>query len=436
VRFAQQRWREAASLAHEAVDLNGADGYAWDVLGSSRFVLGDLTGALDAWNQVQRPRIDRVQIDGLAHTRYSLMAGLIGLTPGAPLTSHDLLMARRRVEQLPDREASRVAYRPDGDGFALVTVDVLERSRAPRGVAEWAAAGVQTIVNREAAVVVPGFSGQGEVWRASWRWWDERPRVAFGFSAPVRRWVPGIWHVSFVREGQTYRTNGSAGLVREERTSGTVGVANWLTPQLRYEAAAGLDDWDASAARPFLGGTIERRFLNDRAAIAASGTVWLGVEDAARFERGSIGAWARSSTSPRGFVTSIQGVVDAVSDGAPLALWSGAGEGRARPALLRGHRLLHRGVVDGSIFGRQLASVNAEGVQWLRRPALVPIGIAGFVDIAGVRRRLTPAAKSWQVDAGVGLRAKLPGLDGTLRVDYGRGLRDGEHALTIGWSVR
>src|SRR5215510_10666229 len=48
VRFSQRRWRDAATLAERATMLNKADAYAWDVLGSSRFILDDGHGALDA----------------------------------------------------------------------------------------------------------------------------------------------------------------------------------------------------------------------------------------------------------------------------------------------------------------------------------------------------------------------------------------------------
>lgn len=436
VRFAQKRWGEAASLAQAAVGLNGNDRYAWDVLGSSRFVQNDLTGALDAWNHVQRPQIDRVQIDGLRHTRYSLMAELLRLSPNTPLTTDDFLMARRRVEQLPDRAASRVAYRPDTDGFALVTVNIVERPRAPHGLAEWTAAGVQTIVDRQITAVVPGFSGQGEVWYGSWRWWDQRPRLALGFAAPRRGWLPGIWRVDFAREAQTYEVSQAGDVVREEQTEGRASVTSWLTPHLRYEASAGLDAWNGNAKTAFVGATVERRFLDDRASIMAQATAWLGVSHADGFQTGSVGAWARTSTNPHGFVIDVHGALDVASDAAPLATWSGAGDGRARPGLLRAHRLLTNGIVAGAVFGRQVAYANAEGVQWLQRPALVPVGIAAFLDVAGARDRLaTSADEPWQADVGVGIRARLPGRDGTLRVDYGVGLRDGRNAVTVGWNV-
>jgi hypothetical protein len=38
-----------------------------------------------------------------------------------------------------------------------------------------------------------------------------------------------------------------------------------------------------------------------------------------------------------------------------------------------------------------------------------------------------------QFDIGAGLRVKLPGASGALRVDVAHGLRDGADALTLGW---
>ena len=38
-------------------------------------------------------------------------------------------------------------------------------------------------------------------------------------------------------------------------------------------------------------------------------------------------------------------------------------------------------------------------------------------------------------DVGIGLRLKVPGANGTLRVDLGYGLRDAAHALTVGWKL-
>src|SRR5205809_210291 len=63
VRFAQRRWRDAADFARQAVVLDASDAYAWDVLGSSLFMQDDAAGALRAWNQIGKPRVDRLEID-------------------------------------------------------------------------------------------------------------------------------------------------------------------------------------------------------------------------------------------------------------------------------------------------------------------------------------------------------------------------------------
>jgi hypothetical protein len=38
-----------------------------------------------------------------------------------------------------------------------------------------------------------------------------------------------------------------------------------------------------------------------------------------------------------------------------------------------------------------------------------------------------------QIDLGGGLRIKIPGAEGVLRVDAAHGMRDGANALTVGW---
>src|SRR5205085_6071869 len=86
VRFAQQRLPEAIALAERAVRLNPADRYAWDVLGSSLFIQNDARGALRAWAHAGKLKVDRLRIDGLTLTRYSLVAQALDLQPNTLLT--------------------------------------------------------------------------------------------------------------------------------------------------------------------------------------------------------------------------------------------------------------------------------------------------------------------------------------------------------------
>jgi hypothetical protein len=56
------------------------------------------------------------------------------------------------------------------------------------------------------------------------------------------------------------------------------------------------------------------------------------------------------------------------------------------------------------------------------------------VDTAGADDRLSFVhGRAFQVDAGIGLRVRVPGRSGVFRVDYARGLRDGARAWVIGW---
>src|SRR5262249_55747718 len=166
-----------------AAKLDSHDAYNWELLGSSRFLLNDPIGALDAWNHVGKPRVDSIQIEGLRRTRSSVLTEALRVSPDTLLTPQLFRLAERRLEELPDHAATRVGYRPEADGFATVNVGIAERATRPNGSVEWAAEAVRTIVDREITVAIPGRSGQGEMWSASWRWWNDRPRAAVAASA-------------------------------------------------------------------------------------------------------------------------------------------------------------------------------------------------------------------------------------------------------------
>ena len=89
--------------------------------------------ALRAWNQVGKPRIDSVRIEGLERTRHALVTEALDLRSSALLTEQSFLRAERRLAQLPDRASARMSFAPQSDGFASVDVAVAERRSRPRG---------------------------------------------------------------------------------------------------------------------------------------------------------------------------------------------------------------------------------------------------------------------------------------------------------------
>jgi Peptidase_C39 like family len=435
VRFAQRRWSDAASLAREALRRDSRDAYALDVLGSSLFMQNDDVGALRAWNQIGKPRVNRVRIEGLHHTRYQTVAEVMAIQPNMLLTAGLFDRARRRLSELPDHATTRLAVRPEADGFATVDVVVVELAAIPRGFVEWAGAVARTAANREIDVSVPGVSGQGEVWSAGWRWWSHRPGVSVGFAAPRVRRLPGVWRFDGTWQSDTFG-GAQASRVIETRTHGGLTVSDWLSGSLRYAVTTGMDAWTGGRKAASIGGALEHVAFNDRLSLSIDATQWAPVTGGAAF--GSVGARAiaQSSNDRRGWVTLGAIGLDRVSDAAPFALWPGAGEGLVRTPLLRAHPLLSDGIVDltaSSAFGRTLTYGSAEEQRWFERPTLVRFGVAGFVDVARATRQAAAGGTPVQVDLGVGLRLKIPGQPGVLRADIAHGLRDGSNALTFGW---
>jgi hypothetical protein len=438
VRFAQRRWKDAASLSRAALVREPTDAYALDVLGSSLFMQDDQVGALRAWNRIDRPRVNLVRIAGVRHTRHQTIAETLGIQPNMLLTADVFEHARRRLEALPDRSTVRLALRPEADGFASVDVVVVERTGVPRTTADWTAAGARALATQSVAVTLPGGTGQGELWSAEWRFWQNRPRVGLAFETARAGRLPGVWRMDASWDRESFSPAGAASVapIQESRLHGALTVSNWLTPRLRYSISGGFDTWNGNRKAAVFGGAIERRWFGDRAAIDVHANDWIAVGGSRGFQ--SLG-WqlnVRSSTELRGWVARATGGADRVTNATPLGLWPGAGDGQTRAPLLRAHPLTEDGVIalgSSAAFGRSLTYGSAEIQRWFERPWLAHVGMAGFVDIACAARREAGDMSPVHVDIGTGLRLRIPGLAGALRIDGAHGLRDGDNALTLGW---
>lgn len=439
VRFAQRRWNEAGDLAREALQRDQGNSYAADVLASSRFMLDDVDGALSAWNLAGRPRLDSIQITGLTRTRYALLAEALGLETDQLLHADAFRLARRRLESMPDVASSRLSIRPMDDGFAVVDAAVAERASLPTTPVQAGAVGAKAVINREVTLRVPGRTGQGETWTGSWRWWQNRPAAALEFAAPIVGGPGGVWHVGLSWDAQTYAQDPQAPS-REERLRGTIEASSWLAPDTRVSVTSSVDNWQrsggSSARTVGIGGEVEQRFASDRVAARLGATHWFGMGGATGFTAADPSLSFRNTRSAAPFVLMASAGASLATEHAPLALWGGAGEGHAREALLRAHPLLDDGRVEGPVFGRRVVYATVESQHWMRRPSIVRVGVAGFVDAATASSRQPLAqGEPSQVDAGAGLRLRVPGMNGQLRADYARGLRDGAQAWSIGWSA-
>lgn len=419
------RWEAAARLARAAVDRDPRDEHAWRILATSAYVGGDPAAALAAWNEIGEPVIDLVTVQGLDRTRHAAATALLDLAANTQLTSGGLAAAARRLESLPAAEAARVTYRPIGGGRANVEAVVVERPRFPSTRGSLATAGLSLLTDRELSLGVSSLTGGGDRATVAWRWWEERPRLALTYQAPTRL---GVWRTEIFTEKQTYGEE--AAPVVEGRRGGGISLSNWTPTLLRWEVGAGLDNWRDRGQTATLTASLDQRLAGDNVSLRGAGTLLVG--SFAGWSAGAAASW-RSNARREGWVLLAGAGADLASRDAPLALWPGAGTGHGRGPLLRAHPLLDDGRISSAVFGRQVYHGTAEARRW-GRPVMKVLRVAPaiFVDTARAADRRGPGA-AWHVDAGVGLRLAFPG-SGVLRLDVGKGLRDGETAWSIGWT--
>ena len=426
VRVLQKNWSRAAADARAALAIDPSDEHAARTLAASLYVAGDSIGALSAWNRLGEPTVDLVDVRGLDRTRYTVAEGALRLRTETRLTPGRLTRAARRLDSMPSAMGSSVAYTPRDDGLAQVTAAVIERPVLPTTPAAAAATAVRAATDRELQLNIVSPTGGGERWFASWRWWEARPRVAFGLEAPAP--FGGTWHVSAADERESYGFRSA--VFQERRRTLAIGVSDWITATWQWETELVGERWLSGSGT---GATAALRYqaTDDRLVFGARGGVWSIASSA---WTGSAFAEWRSRARAQGTVWLARGAFDAAGRETPLALWSGAGTGQARSPLLRAHPLLHDGVIRDAVFGRVVASAGAEWRRW-GAPVMrvLRVAPAAFVDIAQAYRAPPFADARVHADVGVGFRLSVPGA-GVLRADVAKGLRDGNMAWSFGWS--
>ena len=420
----EERWPEAVAHARAAVERDRGDQHAWQILAAGEYVGGDPRAALAAWNAVGEPRIDLVTVQGLTRTRHSVASALLDLPPEAVLTSERLAAAEKRLSELPAADVARVRYRPQPGGRANVEAVVVERPLWPTARSALITMGAGAVIDREISMTASSLTGSGETVRASWRWWEARPRLLLTYAAPS---ALGVLTAVAFGEKQTYGEGAEA--VVESRRGGHLTLASWTPQLLRWEIGTGIDAWGSDRTTIAVFAAVDQRVAGDRASLRGSTILAAG---SFRAWTSQIDAGWRSRQGHEGVVWLADGGVGLASTSAPLAFWSGAGTGHGRKALLRAHPLLDGGRLTGDVFGRRLSHASAELRAWMppvRR--ILRLAPAIFVDAAHAARR-RERGDAWQVDAGIGLR--LAAGNSVLRVDLANGLRDGATALSIGWS--
>ena len=122
----------------------------------------DRSGALDAWNHVDEPRVDLIRVDGLDRTRQRVVEDLLPLARNDVLTSGRLTQARRQLRELPSAASTALTFVPVPSGLVELHATIAERALVP--IDRWTLArlGVVAAFQRELEVSSGTLTGGGE----------------------------------------------------------------------------------------------------------------------------------------------------------------------------------------------------------------------------------------------------------------------------------
>jgi hypothetical protein len=436
VRFKQGRHTETIQLTTRYLVAEPRDALAWQLLATSRYLTGDLTGALNAWNRIDRPAVDLVVINGSRSIRYRQLATAVSIPHGTMLTPQRMALARRRLQDVPALSGAAVSYRAVPGGVVEVHAEVSER---PAVAPAWrlAANNLATALTQE-TVALEGASltGAGELWAAEWRWERARPRAALRVDIPAKLGVPGIVSLEGAREGMRVATDAAALTVVEDTwRSVRLGFGGWLSAAVRPTMSVGLERWSGHRTWVTLSSGAELRAREDRLRFSVSGTHAAAVRDHTSWRRGGARVmWASSlGLSQPAWSARLGG--DWTSAGTPLGAWPVAGGNLSRAIPLRAEPSPRADLLAGRAAGRSILHAGVAGDVPVSRAGPLVFAVGAFLDGARVGASADATLDDrFYLDGGVGLRVGVAGGElGILRVDLARGLlADRRSALTAG----
>jgi hypothetical protein len=435
VRFKQRRLAEAIRLSSRYLAQVPDDAYGWQLLAASRYLSGDREGALRAWNQVGRPTVDLLRIDGIREVRFGKIADAMEVPHGTVLTSEHLALARRRVADLPALRRAAVEYQPVDGGRVEVRAVVAERPVLGPAWRLFATGTLSAITQNQVGVTIATPTGAGELWTGVWRWEHAHPLVAFRVDMPVRLGVSGVISVEGAWERFRFSLDTARnGHFEESRRAGGVAFGGWVIPALRPSAGLRFERW--SGGREYLTATAgtEFRAASDRLVLTTTVDYGQALASHPSYGRGNVRAMWSSSVGLDHASWSTRLGLDMASGHAPLGVWPVASGDLPWAIPLRAHPRTSEGLLPGATAGRSMLHGGLSGDHPIYRGGLFTLAAGIFLDGAEIMGPADGSGRDrFYLDAGGGIRIGiLDGHLGILRVDLATGLTDHRSAITVG----
>lgn len=420
VRFRQGRQAEASQLAAAYTLRAPSDSLGWSVLASSRYLTGDGTGALRAWNVVGTPTIDLLRIDGSRQVRFRVLADALDLVPRQVLTPTRLALARRRLADTPALAQARVSYTAVPGRAVELRAAVVERPRTTPIAEILVVESGRAIARREVTFAVSSPLGIGELWSAQWRWRRADPRLALRVDVPTSLWVPAI--VSFERSQESFRFSG--GVPDSRRSSSFVSVGGWSRPDLEHLVGARFERWSGAGDFLALSAGSALHTADDRLSMVAEVEHAVPVTGREAYDRVSTRAVWTLPVDQWANTWSVRAGADWAGASTPRGLWPIAGGGLSLAIPLRAHPFIVDDLRPADRAARTIMHAGVAADRHLATLGRVALGGGIFLDGASLSSTaIGSTAAQLYLDAGAGVHVALPGVEwAKVRIDFARGL--------------
>ncbi|MGH9632347.1 MAG: hypothetical protein ACRD7E_28920, partial [Bryobacteraceae bacterium] len=461
VAYRKKDMGEAKKRLREALQLDPADAYGNDFLGTLYLLEDNLPAALKYWNRIGKPLVQTMQLTPVPELEEVLRERTITVSPGQVFTLDRLRTTESNLDRLGVFTGYRFDLAPRQDGRFDLTFQSVPKAQPLRGWPGRILPLVRGLPYQAIHFDRYNLGKRAANLTSLWRWDADKRRIALDFSAPFRLNPRSRYRLLLDARDEdwdlrtTYR--GEPGgldhvLLQKveagaEMEFGLTGKLQWTTglrvAWRRFRNADGsrffADGWSFHQRNGLdyrLLSWPERRIQVDASALLRTGRVLTGSPSKFASIEGSLnGKWF---PQPEGENVSVEVRMRAgrTFGPSPLDELFILGMERDNDLWLRGHTGTRDGHKGSGPLGREYTLFQSEVNRTLFEFAFLRLQAGPFFDTG---RIADPSgqfgSRGWMQDAG--LQAKIRTLGGvTWTFVYGRDLRDGRGVFYTAVSSR
>lgn len=458
IEFQQKRYPEAARWIEKGLRLDPHDEYANDFAGTVFLLMDNLDAALKYWNRIQRPTIDRLEIDPQLQVQRLLLERAFVFSPQALMRRADLLSSERRLDGMSIFPAQSIKLKAKQDGSFDAQFNAIERNGFGNG---WLQSGVAVLSGLPYETVYPSYFNFGRSATnldSLLRWDSQKRRVWLALSGPLRylpqrRWqlqadgryenwvirrsftgsAPALGSFTLKREVagaaltsiESGRWQWTSGAEFSHRTYSRVVTGSALTPVLM---TPGFELKFLAGINTQLMDVPEHRFTVSASASSEFARLWSSPSQLSEKLRGGLALrwFPQLERDTYEFTQRVRG--GGMLGTSPVdELWM-IGVERDNDLWLRGHIGTRDGQKGSSPLADRFFLSNTDFYRSVWGNGLISVKAGPLLDIARASAPTSGlAAQQWLFDAGA--EVKLTVLGTGVVLTYGRDLRTGNNAF-------